>query len=207
MIRWVLVRHGETEWNFAGKIQGHTDVPLSETGWAQAAAVAEALSGMTMDAVFSSDLKRASETAHQITDGRGIEIRFTDKLRELNYGAWEGLSEDDVMRKFPEEYSTWRQGRPSFAAPGGETWFQLMERVRSFVQETAARVTNGNILLVGHGGSIRALGVSLLGFPVEACGIMSVSKAGISIIDWDGTSVSLVVWNDTSHYRKIHGPD
>ncbi len=105
MGKWLIVRHGETEWNAQGRIQGHTDVGLSEQGQQQARLVAQRLAGETIDLAYSSDLSRAKETAEIILDGREVPFHTTPRLRERYYGVFEGLPAEERNDRYPEHAS------------------------------------------------------------------------------------------------------
>src|SRR6266545_5850147 len=104
----LLVRHGETDWNAERRVQGHSDTPLNETGRAQAVALADALEGKEIDAVYSSDLLRAHETARIVAKRRGLEVTAIRDLRERNFGTWEGLTDEEIFDRFPHaRHGSW----------------------------------------------------------------------------------------------------
>jgi len=198
--RWLLVRHGSTDWNREGKIQGHTDTPLSDEGRVQAASLGRALKGVDIAAVYASDLSRAVETARLALGDRDIPIRATAALRELAYGEWEGVTETEAVRRDPERYARWHTGDPGFAAPGGESYAELKERVAAFAATVSARHADGNILIVSHGGVVRMLGLVMLDLPPEMFPRLVVSRASLSVLDVSPNGGVLKLWNDVSHY-------
>ena len=105
-----LARHGESDWNAAGRWQGHADRPLTDLGRRQAAELAERLADVRLDAVYSSDLRRARETAEPVAERQGLEVRALPALREVDVGGWSGLSRPEVARRFPEAFARWRGG-------------------------------------------------------------------------------------------------
>jgi len=201
--RWLLVRHGSTAWNQEGRIQGHTDTPLSDEGRDQARALSVALAGVEINAVYASDLSRAMETARLALGDRDVPICATGALRELAYGEWEGVTEDEAVRRDPERYARWHTGNPLFAAPGGESFTELRERVAAFAATVSARHPAGNILIVSHGGAVRMLGLVMLGLPQELFSRLVVSRASLSVLDVSPWGAVLKLWNETSHYRSI----
>jgi probable phosphoglycerate mutase len=205
--RWLLVRHGSTHWNQEGKIQGHTDTPLSDSGRAQAASLALALKGVDIAAAYASDLSRAGETARIALGDRDLSIHATGALRELAYGEWEGVTEVEAVRRDPERYARWHRGDPKFAAPGGESFTELRERVATFAATVSARHKSGNILIVSHGGVVRMLGLVMLGLPPELFPRLVVSRASLSVLDVSPDGAVLKLWNDISHYApgKVMG--
>ena len=149
MTELILARHGETDWNAERRVQGHTDRPLNEAGRAQAKELADALEGQRLDAIYSSDLTRAYETAREVADRRGLAVRALPDLRERNFGSWEGLTDDEVLERFPHA----RTG------PWGdaETHDELAQRVLDALRDIADRHPHGRVLVVTHGGPFRAV--------------------------------------------------
>jgi len=145
----LLVRHGETDWNAERRVQGHSDTPLNETGRAQAAALADALEEKEIDAVYSSDLLRAHETARVVAERRGLEVTAIRDLRERNFGTWEGLSDDQILERFPEAAKgTWGDD---------ESKTEMARRVYDALQRIAEAHPRGRVVVVSHGGPLRAV--------------------------------------------------
>jgi probable phosphoglycerate mutase len=142
----LLVRHGETDWNLERRYQGHLDSPLNDAGRRQAEAVAEALAAEPVDAIYSSDLGRASATAEVIGARLGLPVTTDRGLREVDVGSWAGLTREQVAERFGD-----------VTRHDGESREQHRERVVGTVRRIAARHPGGCIVLVSHGGSIRAL--------------------------------------------------
>lgn len=173
MTRILLARHGETDWNRIGRWQGHADPPLNEAGRSQAAELAERLAGDGIAAVYSSDLKRASETARVVAARLGLDVVEDAGLREIDVGSWSGLTRAEVEQRFPEGYARWLGGE---IGHDGETREQLTARVVDAVERIAATHPDGTVLVVTHGGSIRALrrhAAGDPGAPIENCGTSS----------------------------------
>jgi broad specificity phosphatase PhoE len=160
-----LARHGESDWNAAGRWQGHADRPLTEIGRRQAEELAERLAAVRLDAVYSSDLRRARETAEPVAARHGLEVQALPSLREVDVGAWSGLSRPEVEQRFPEAFARWRDGGQGWE--DGETYEQMTERVVGAVLEIAAAHPGGEVLVVAHGGPIRALHAAALGLDVS----------------------------------------
>jgi probable phosphoglycerate mutase len=159
-----LARHGETDWNTAGRWQGHTDVPLNATGHAQAAALAERLRRAGITAVGTSDLARARETAEIVAGALGVPVALVDPdLREQRFGRFEGLTPAECEERHPEDWARYVVD-PHLGPPGGESRAALLDRVVRAVRGAAARLP-GPALVVTHGGAIRAL---LGAFPAAA---------------------------------------
>ena len=145
----LLVRHGETDWNVERRVQGHSDRPLNETGRSQAAALVEELADERIDAVYSSDLARALDTAGGVAAARGLRVDALPELREKNFGTWEGLTDREIRERFPQ----------ASTGPWGdaETSEELAERVLAALRIIAAHHPGGRVLVVTHGGPVRAV--------------------------------------------------
>ena len=172
----LLVRHGETDWNLHRRVQGHSDTPLNETGRAQARAVAEELAGEALDAVYSSDLVRAHETARIVTGGKGLEVTAIRELRERHFGTWEGLTDQEVYVRFPHA-----RGLSGREWGDAETHEQMAKRVLSALHRIAETHLEQLVLVVSHGGPLRAVlrhcGVDGVG-RIENCQIVRIEIAG-----------------------------
>lgn len=199
--RWYLVRHGETEWNRADRAQGHADVPLSDAGREQAQALARAIGGRRFDAAFTSDLSRATETARILLTGGSLQPVVTPDLREMSYGRWEGFTFADAERDDPALFAKLVNADPDFVAPSGEGVQQLMARVQAFADRARAEHAEGALLIVAHGGSLRALAVAMLRLPLASFRQLRLAPASLSLLEVRERSSSLLLWNDTSHYR------
>jgi broad specificity phosphatase PhoE len=146
----LLVRHGETDWNLERRVQGHSDQPLNATGRAQAQALADKLADEHLDAVYASDLARAHETARLVAAGHGLPVVVLPELREKDFGTWEGLTDEEIRVRFPE-------ARPGGQWGDGETYEQMSSRVVAALRRIAARHPDGRVLVVAHGGPVRAV--------------------------------------------------
>jgi broad specificity phosphatase PhoE len=163
-----LARHGETEWNALGRIQGHTDTSLNAAGRDQAEDLASNLQGRKIVVAGASDLLRASETAAIVAKKLGLEgVAFTDEgLRERQLGAFEGLTRSELLDRFPKEWEAYGR-HPSNTPPGGEPYDAFLERITGAVKRrTEKHARPGKpLLLVTHGGTIKALILSVLTTP------------------------------------------
>ncbi|MER5324588.1 histidine phosphatase family protein [Streptosporangium roseum] len=159
--RVVCLRHGQTLWNAEHRFQGHSDIPLDETGVAQAARAASLLASLRPDMIVSSDLQRALTTASALGRVTGLDVAVDKDLRERGGGEWEGLTRDEIFAGWPREYAAWN-------APGGEEVADVAERVSASIRRWAAELdSDGLLVIASHGAAIR-LGISrLLGLPPE----------------------------------------
>jgi broad specificity phosphatase PhoE len=145
--RIILARHGETDWNRERRWQGHSDRPLNDTGREQALALADELAGQPISAVYSSDLVRAHETARIVAERLGLDVVTVPGLRERRFGSWEGLQDTDVERRFPGVRG----------APDAEARDEMTRRVLDSLAAIAAGNQGRTVLVVAHGGPIRAV--------------------------------------------------
>ena len=202
MLRWFLVRHGETEWNRVGRAQGQADPPLNQAGQAQVEAVAVRLAPVAFEAAYSSDQRRAADTALPVMRGRDTPIVHRRDLREKSFGEWEGMTYEELQLRYPAMLAELFDERPAFAPPGGESDLELFARAAGAAARIAGRHagTDGNILVVSHGGTLRAMMVSMLGLPVESMWRIRLSNAGLSVVTvFDEVGATIDLLNDTSH--------
>ena len=159
----LLARHGETDWNRTGRFQGHADPPLNDAGRAQARELADRLRDTPFDAVYTSDLRRAHQTAEIVAASHGVPVVADPGLREVDIGSWSGLTRAEVEQRFPgaEHHD-------------GESRADHLARVLATVERIARAHPDGRILIVSHGGSLRALRRHCAGepvHPIENCGV------------------------------------
>jgi broad specificity phosphatase PhoE len=162
----LLARHGESDWNAELRWQGHADRPLTERGRAQAAALAERLDGFPLAAIYSSDLQRARETADAVGARRNLPVVTRTDLREVDVGSWSGLTRGEVELRFPRGMRAWLAGEAGWDA--GETYEQMSERVLGAMRQIAAAHPEDHVLVVAHGGGLRAIHAHALGLSVQA---------------------------------------
>ncbi|MBF2481130.1 histidine phosphatase family protein [Listeria seeligeri] len=198
-----FVRHGKTEWNMTGQMQGWGDSPLVAEGIAGAKAVGEVLKDTQIDAVYTSTSKRTKDTAAYILADRDIEIRALEELKEMNFGTWEGVTVTEIDEKHPEERAKILHSPATYKAEvnGGETYYELAERLLQGVQKIVSETKNGNILVVSHGMSLTLLLYLLQGETVEdhrkeAPRILNTS---ISVVDYENGEFTLRKLNEIGH--------
>jgi broad specificity phosphatase PhoE len=158
-----LARHGETDWNRELRWQGHRDPPLNDLGREQARALAESLPATSISAVYASDLRRASETAEIVAAALQLPVRLDPALREIDVGSWAGQTLDELATRYPEAVARWRQtGERGWE--GGESHEEMAARVVAAIQSIAAAHPENQILVISHGGPLRALKTIAAGF-------------------------------------------
>ncbi|MFI5491676.1 histidine phosphatase family protein [Actinoplanes sp. NPDC051859] len=165
--RLVVWRHGNTDWNAAGRVQGQTDVPLNAVGEQQAVDAAELLVRLRPGALVSSDLRRASDTAAALAALTGLSVQHDDRLRERHFGSWQGLTMTEVAETRPDEHAAWRAGA-DVVGGGVETLDDLGKRVGDALQAAVDAAPAGSTVVVAtHGGAARYGIGHLLGWPRE----------------------------------------
>lgn len=196
-MRVIFVRHGQTEWNKSGKFQGHSDVPLNDTGRRQVKATAAYLAKEPIEAVYSSDLSRAIDTGAAIASYHGLDPVPDARLRELYMGKWEGLDFNTVYNNFRQEYDAW-YGNPDGVTPGGEGVKDVEARVLDFIFEVSPK-HQGTVAVATHGGVIRAV----LAYAVDERYLWEepIDHASVTIVKVDGKriipeAINIVPWKD-----------
>ncbi len=191
----MLWRHGQTAWNLEGRFQGTTDIPLTETGLAQAKRAARLLAALKPDAIIASDLRRAADTAAELSTLTGLEVAHYEGLGETYAGVWQGLTHQEITERFGEEYAAWKRGEP-VRRGGGELETEVADRAAPVVLEAADKLPDGGTLVVvSHGGAIRTTIGRLLGldpFTWESLG-------GLSNCCWSVLSEGARGWRLQEH--------
>ena len=170
--RLILLRHGQTDYNVDGRMQGHIDSCLTDAGHEQAAEAAPVLASLAPDRLVSSDLRRAVDTAEVVGAACGLPVKFDPRLRETHLGLWQGHTVAEIERDYPGAIATWRSD-PAWAPPEGESRIDVVARSRPVVDELDAELADSDgvsetVLLVAHGGLIAGLVTGLLDLPPSA---------------------------------------
>ncbi|MBK7317747.1 alpha-ribazole phosphatase [Candidatus Villigracilis affinis] len=197
-----LTRHGQTDWNIAGRYQGQSDTPLNETGLRQAEQIAKRLSSETIHAIYSSDLSRAANTAQSIADFHSLEIKKDSRWRELSFGDWEGLTYQEMSAHSPELFEAWMKDPLTISTPNGETLAQLAERVKAAFDEIKEEHADQTVLVVAHSGSLQSLLAVTLGVDLNRYWQFRISQASLSEMNVYEDSVVLNLLNDVSHFQE-----
>lgn len=202
--RILAIRHGETEWNAAQRMQGHTDIPLNAIGASQARRLAEALRDEDLQAVYSSDLQRALMTAQPLALARGLEVQRTPGLRERCFGDFEGHTYSDIDEKWPQAAAAWRLRDLAFEPPGGgESLPVFYQRCVDTVHAIAARHRGQSIAVVAHGGVLDMLYRSASRAGLQAPRTWQLDNATINRLLWADEGLMLVGWNDAQHLEGL----
>ncbi len=199
MLRLILVRHGQTDWNVQARYQGQTDIPLNDAGRQQAAAVAQRLADEDIDAIYASDLCRAWETATAIATAREQTMLAEPRLREMDFGRWQGLTHAEIHKRQARELDRWHTEPLYFAPPGGETLAQLGDRIQSALDNAHCTHQDETVLWVSHGGPLRVLLCLALGLDLKANWKFRVQVASVSELHVFEEESVLALLNDTHH--------
>ena len=206
ILRYYLVRHGVTDWNREKRWQGHSDTPLNDEGREQAKRIGLRLSQIERppQAVWSSDLSRAFDTAQAIATPLGIPVYTTPLLREMGLGEWEGLQEKDIIaRGDAERFARYKLSPGEHRPPGGESLESALNRLKQVLGEIRERHPAGQIAVVGHGGSLRAMFADALDAPAATMLRFQLGNCSLSILEDTKTDEGWVrriqLLNDTSH--------
>jgi broad specificity phosphatase PhoE len=193
------IRHGETSYNMAGRIQGQSDSELSPLGRRQCEAVAQTLAGFEIEAVISSPLKRAAESAKIIADMLRVDVKLDPRLMEIHAGIFQSHTWEEIDERFPAESRQWRSHDPDFRIPGGESRRDIMQRAaEAFYALREARYRQA--IVVAHGGSLAGAFKALLDIPAQR-NPFSLANGSISTLLWD-SEAKLLTLNETAH---LHG--
>ncbi|WP_414710039.1 histidine phosphatase family protein [Roseateles sp.] len=205
--RVILIRHGETAWNRATRIQGHTDIPLSPLGLAQAAKLAEALAEEPLAAIYSSDLSRARQTAEALAGAQGLPVLFDTALRERAFGRFEGLSWQEIDEGYPDDAARWRRREPDFQVGGGESLNVFSARCLQAARRAAAAHPGRSIALVAHGGVLDCLYRAATRVALDAPRSWQLGNATINRVLATPDGFTLIGWNDDRHLAGLSVDD
>ena len=202
-LRLLAIRHGATAYAQERRYAGSTDIPLSPEGRRQCAALAAALGALHVAAIYASPLIRARESAAPIAVAQGIEVTLESDFREMCFGDWEGLTRDEVERRFPEGYKVWRTEPERFARPGGETLSAVAARVMRGLGELRATHLGETVILVSHAIVIRLIVLQALGLGPERLWSVDASLVGISEIEYRDDLATVHRVNTVAHLEAL----
>jgi broad specificity phosphatase PhoE len=198
-MRLILVRHCESQWNEEGRIQGFSDPELNETGKEQAERVAQALRGEKINAVYSSPLKRAVETARAIAQKHQLEVKVDPALKEIDTGELEGLTLEELRRLYGDFLKEWKEGRGSLRMPGGESLEELQRRAWGAIQRIVQTHSDGAVVVVSHTFTNLIILCSALNMDLSSFRRFKQDVAAINILHFGERGAALLLLNDTCH--------
>lgn len=203
MLRVYFVRHGETDWNAEGRIQGMTDVTLNEKGLAQSKLLAERLAEeRDFIALYTSPLRRAFATGEIIADRLGLTPVTDGRLVERDMGIVEGLTGEEVQVKFPEIHLAWKQGSKRVPFPGEEGREGFQQRLGGFLQHVRLSHTDHKVAVVTHGGAMGMIMATVMSLDLERRFPFWFENASFSIVEFGGPVPRVLTLNDTCHLRN-----
>ena len=199
-----LIRHGQTDWNLEGKIQGRHDVSLNETGAKQAELLAMGMDKRPVVQIFSSRQKRALETAQAVGRRQHVAVTVIDGLEEVEFGEWEGKTWDEISREYPEEFKIWCTEPAEIVPPGGESRPQIYRRIENALNEILRR-SRGDIAIVSHGAALAYMVSLMLEKELGDHDEIIVKNASISTVEYDRETGKFYMAeaNDVSHLKAL----
>lgn len=202
VLRIYLIRHGATIWNAEKRIQGHTDIPLNEIGLEQSRQIAERLRYQKIDAVWSSDLSRARITAEILAEPHGLSVKTTPLLRERRFGDWEGLTQEEIIERGDKHIlDAYRAAVVADMPPNAESMESVWNRLSQALEEIISLHTEGQVAVVGHGGSLRVMLCHAMRAPMECVKHIWLDNACLNLVEFNGDRSWVRLMNDTSHLR------
>ncbi len=231
--RLLLVRHGRTDWNIAGRFQGQHDTPLNELGRRQAEAVAGRLAAERPAAIYTSNLSRAFETANAIAAAICASIEAANapallkaepfappnpaapaasspppvvvdpRLREMNFGEWEGLTYAEIQQRYPVALKKWEMDIAQYTPPGGEALADVAQRVCAAYADICAAHPEGTVIVAAHGGALQLMVAQALGLPAEKFWQVYLSNASVSDLRVYPEGAILNLLNDAHHLEGL----
>ncbi len=200
MTRILLVRHGQTAWNQAGRFRGRADVPLDEVGLAQARAAGKRIAAQwRVSTVYSSPMTRTMQTAQAIAEPFGLSVQPREGLADIDVGQWQGLTRDEVRARWPVELDLWHHAPQRVHFPGGEALAEVRARAMRTVDEVVAQHADETIALVSHEGVNRLILLSVLGLGDERLWHLGQDTCALNVIDAAGGDYTVDRLNDTCH--------
>ncbi|WAW10904.1 histidine phosphatase family protein [Oxalobacter vibrioformis] len=206
----LIIRHGQTDWNATKRLQGHSDTPLNEKGIGQALALADTLREEKLEAIFSSDLQRALRTAEEIAKWHNLPVTVDPAFRERSYGAFEGLSRDEIKTRYPESHAAWYAADPDHVFPPGE---RIAESIRAFhhraieaIQRIARPYASKKIVLIAHFGIIESAYRVAHDMPLEVRSRVPVLNTSINRFRVCENRIELIAWGDDGHLEPQQKP-
>jgi broad specificity phosphatase PhoE len=203
-MRLILVRHGETPWNVTLQYQGQANIPLNERGLEQASRAAARLTRYGVTRLYSSDLARAWQTAEVIGATLGLTPVALPELREIDVGQWEGLTPEELYRRFPDHMAEYRRDPARTVRLGGESYAQLQARALIALQQIQDHHQHGDIVAaVSHGGTIRALLCHVIGLDLDRFGRMWLDNGSLTELRLGRNGWRLMRLNDNAHVEEM----
>ena len=206
-MRFILIRHAETEWNREGRYQGQSDVSLSPEGILQVKLLAQSMKDIKIDRIYSSPLRRALDTAQELAKDRNLEVIADIRLRELDFGPWDGLTRSELKNRFGEDFQSYRREPFFYPIPGEGSLNRARLRVGESIEDILDqfRGTDKTIAIVTHGGILKLIIYYLLDISDRFYRCIELGNTSVSIIDVLKDRVMLQLLNDLHHLWNSKG--
>lgn len=204
MLRILLARHGETDWNVAGRYQGQVDTELSERGRKQGQLLAEVLREVPLDAVIAGPLQRAYETASFCAVHHGLDVKADERLTEISHGTWEGRYSDDIEATDGKLLEAWRKAPGTVTMPEGESLEMVRARVRAAFDEYTQIYADKTILVVAHDAVNKAIIIDLMGMEMNCFWQIKQDNTCLNVLEYDTGTWRLVTLNSTAHLGYLY---
>ncbi len=201
-----LVRHGETEWNVQQRLQGHADSPLTDIGHQQAEALAGSLQNYDFDAIYSSDLKRAVDTADKIVSKNGGQLQEDSRIRERHFGVLQGLTTIEMAEQHPHVWQQYQSYAPDYCIPEGESAKECLQRVVQCFDELVTKHQGKRILIVTHGGILSIFLKYVLKIPLDTPRRYQLLNSSLNIFTYDKEWM-LYSWGNMCHVHNVRSLD
>lgn len=203
MVRFILIRHGQTEWNKLERFRGRVDIDLDEMGLKQAKATVERIAQWQVAAIYSSPLKRAMTTAQIIANRLGLVVQALEGINDMDFGRWQGLTIAEVRGKYAQLFDLWRYSPERLEIPGAETLEGVRNRVVATIDELAAKHNDQTVALVSHRVVCKVLICHLLGLDNSHFWQIGQDATAINLFEvWQGSPVIRLL-NDTCHLKNL----
>lgn len=203
MKRLYLVRHGQTSWNLEGRTQGNRDSNLTPLGIKQAKKLGEYFKNIELDEIYCSPLERSYLTAQIIANIKNLDCKLDNRLVEMNFGEWEGLTRPEIKNNYPESFRTWMEEPHLANIPAGETIEIAQKRIVEFVNSKIIGSNKNTILVVSHGAIIRLLLLNVLSMDLKHYFKLKQSNGSVNLIEFRHYGPVLIKYNDTCHMDII----
>ena len=201
--RICLIRHGETDWNAAGRIQGQTDVPLNEVGRSQALALAASVPLFVFNAIYSSDLIRALDSAQGVAERCGLEVISLPLLRERHFGIFQGLTAEEGLQRYPEAHDCYKARDVEYDFVTGESMLRFNDRVHEAVACLTQLHPGQTIAAVSHGGVLEMVYRKATGRPLQTPRDFVIPNCALNWFSFDEHGWHLEAWDDHRHLAKV----
>ena len=202
-MRLWLIRHGETDWNAEQRIQGRTDIPLNSVGHQQAQCVAECFSAQPIQAIYSSDLSRALQTARPLADRLALNLEPNSAFAERDFGVFQGLTADEIAQAHPDDYQRWQSRDASFAPDGGESLIQFQSRVELAMNDLSQRHQGQSVVVVSHGGFLDMVYRLGHGVAMNQARDWKIPNAGIQELLMADGKIQIIRWALVDHLDTL----